>query len=127
MFVKTWCTIHLNWIELFFLANLLVFAICTLYLVANNTRTESQDILVLLAVGSAIISCIYIFSFACFEWVKQKPSIKKLLKPNRVRKIDEDDILTSSHQSAPKVTTTVVELVEPLLQSDEDENLRGAV
>ena len=120
----------LNGLELFYLVNLMVTAIATLYLRAINGTNTEQQILSLITVGSALIVFISTLIYHCYSELIKTNSGKKLKRKAQAtwsarqhRANSEETIGQDEGENQPQVkvmspTRTVVclkELKEPLL------------
>ncbi|XP_064388819.1 uncharacterized protein LOC135336882 [Halichondria panicea] len=113
-----------NFLELFFLANLLLLTATSLFLQSNQTdKISGQSITICCMVGSAFAMCL-ILAYHCYVVCQRIEAIKRLtsrivssLKGPRNRALTNDDIIRGPPHSTPP-TVTKVDLRELLLEDN---------
>ena len=114
-----------NFLELFFLANLLLLTVTSLFLQSNQTdKISGQSITICCMVGSAFAMCGLILVYHCYVVCQRIEAIKRLtsrvvssLKRPRNRAQTNDDIISGPPHSTPP-TVTEVGLRELLLEDN---------
>ena len=114
-----------NFLELFFLANLLLLTATSLFLQSNQTdKISGQSITICCMVGSAFVMCGLILAYHCYVMCQRIEAIKRLtsrvvssLKGPRNRALTNDDIICVPPHSTPP-TVTEVDLRELLLEDN---------
>ncbi|XP_064388884.1 uncharacterized protein LOC135336937 [Halichondria panicea] len=113
-----------NFLELFFLANLLLLTATSLFLQSNQTdKISGQSITICCMVGSAFAMCL-ILAYHCYVMCQRIEAIKRLtsrvvssLKGPQNRALTNDDIICGPPHSTPP-TVTEVDLRELLLEDN---------
>ena len=114
-----------NFLELFFLANLLLLTATLLFLQTNQSdKISGQSITICCMVGSAFAMCGLILVYHCYVVCQRIEAIKRLtsrvvssLKGPQNRALTNDDIICGPPHSTPP-TVTEVDLRELLLEDN---------
>ncbi len=104
-----------NFLELFFLANLLLLTATSQFLQSNQTdKISGQSITICCMVGSAFAMCGLILAYHCYVVCQRIEAIKRLtsrvvssLKGPRNRALTNDDIISDPPHSTPPIVTEV--------------------
>ena len=123
VYKKVW----MNALELFFLANLLIFTVLTLYFTSSQNNSSANSTLVLIMVGSALLASCCIIAYQFVQELKQQKLVRKLIQRIMARQFADSvdtpetelDVSGQEHKTMHAVTTTVVELSEILLSDNE--------
>ena len=128
----------LNYLEFYFLINMLVFAVLSIYIKFSHSKLENQQGLAVVMVGSVLaVSCGIIGYQIFYIAIKSRAvqNIKRFLPANFVRRKEKSQNSTKEQEdSSTKTTHSLVELAEcetpnnelrePLLTSQVHESLK---
>ncbi len=112
-----------NFLELFFLLNLLLLAAISLFLQATKQpdRIKGQNIAICCLVGSSLAITMFILAYHCYVVCLKTKAVKKLtlrVKKTKKRVLQTDNDVIPEVQSTPP-TNSIVDLKELLLEEQQ--------